>query len=218
MKLSNETVNLLKNYSTINPSVLFKQGNTLSTISPTRTVFAKAEIKEEVPQQFAIAELNKFLGVLSMFRDPELKFHDNYLEVCSETKKVRYTYAELSAIITPPEKELKFPDPEVEFDLKSDDLSAVIKALSVLSLPELAITGNGNEVEIQAISSKNSTADSYSQAVAKTDKKFRAILKTENLKLLNKDYKVSVAKNIVKFEADDVTYFVAVEANSSFEI
>ena len=215
MKLSNETVNLLKNYSTINPSVLFKQGNSLSTISPTRTVFAKAEIKEEVPQQFAIAELNKFLGVLSMFKDPELKFYDNYLEVCSEMKKVRYTYAELSAIITPPEKELKFPDPEVEFDLKSDDLSAVVKALSVLSLPELAITGDGSDVAIQAISSKNSTADSYSQVVASTDKKFRIILKTENLKLLARDYRVAVTKNIVKFSSPDVTYFVAAEAHST---
>ena len=216
MKLSNETVNLLKNYSTINPSVLFKQGSTLSTISPTRTVFAKATIKEDVPQQFAIAELNKFLGVLSMFKDPDLVFHDNFLEVCSDSKKVRYTYAELSAIITPPEKELKFPDPEVEFLLKADDLTAVIKALSVLSLPELAITGDGKEVAIQAISSKNSTADSYSQSVAETDKNFRIILKTENLKMIARDYNVSVTKNIVKFSSDDLTYFVAAEAHSTF--
>ena len=216
MKLSNETITLLKNYSTINPSVLFKQGNTIATISPQRSIFAKASITEDVPRQFAVAELNKFLGVLSMFKDPELNFNDNYVEICSGSKKVRYTYADVSAIITPPEKELKFPEAEVEFELKADDLNAAVKALSVLSLPELAITGDGENVMIQAISSKNSTADNYSQVVATADKKFRAILKTENLKLLNKDYKVSVAKNIVKFEADDITYFVAVEANSTF--
>ena len=216
MKLSNETITLLKNYSTINPSVLFKQGNTIATISPQRSIFAKASITEDVPRQFAVAELNKFLGVLSMFKDPELNFNDNYVEICSGSKKVRYTYADVSAIITPPEKELKFPESEVEFELKADDLNAAVKALSVMSLPELAITGDGENVMIQAISSKNSTADNYSQVVTTTDKKFRAILKTENLKLLNKDYKVSVAKNIVKFEADDITYFVAVEANSTF--
>ena len=216
MKLSNETITLLKNYSTINPSVLFKQGNTIATISPQRSIFAKASITEDVPRQFAVAELNKFLGVLSMFKDPELNFNDNYVEICSGSKKVRYTYADVSAIITPPEKELKFPEAEVEFELKADDLNAAVKALSVLSLPELAITGDGENVMIQAISSKNSTADNYSQVVATADKKFRAILKTENLKLLNKDYKVSVAKNIVKFEADDIIYFVAVEANSTF--
>ena len=216
MKLSNETITLLKNYSTINPSVLFKPGNALATISPQRSIFAKAKIAEDVPQQFAIAELNKFLGVLSMFKDPELNFKENFVEVCSGSKKVRYTYADVSAIITPPEKELKFPDTEVEFELKADDLNGVIKALSVLSLPELAITGDGQNVEIQAISSKNSTADNYSQVVATTDQKFRVIVKTENLKFLNRDYKVAVTKNIVKFESDDLTYFVAVEANSTF--
>lgn len=216
MKLSNETITLLKNYSTINPSVLFKPGKALATISPQRSIFAKAKIAEDVPQQFAIAELNKFLGVLSMFKDPELNFKENFVEVCSGSKKVRYTYADVSAIITPPEKELKFPDTEVEFELKADDLNGVIKALSVLSLPELAITGDGQNVEIQAISSKNSTADNYSQVVATTDQKFRVIVKTENLKFLNRDYKVAVTKNIVKFESDDLTYFVAVEANSTF--
>ena len=216
MKLSNETITLLKNYSTINPSVLFKPGNALATISPQRSIFAKAKIAEDVPQQFAIAELNKFLGVLSMFKDPELNFKENFVEVCSGSKKVRYTYADVSAIITPPEKELKFPDTEVEFELKADDLTGVITALSVLSLPELAITGDGQNVEIQAISSKNSTADNYSQVVATTDQKFRVIVKTENLKFLNRDYKVAVTKNIVKFESDDLTYFVAVEANSTF--
>lgn len=217
MKLSNETVTLLKNYSTLNPGVLFKQGNVLATISPTRTVFAKATIKEDVPQQFAVAELNKFLGVLSMFKDPELKFHENYLEVGSGKQKVRYTYAEPTAIITPPEKELKFADTDVNFDLKADDLSSVMRALSVLSLPEFAIAGNGKEVEIQAISSKNSTADNYSQVVAETDKTFRVIIKAEHIKFLAKDYRVSVSKNIVKFESPEVTYFVAAEAHSSFE-
>lgn len=217
MKLSTETLNLLKNYSTINPSALFKKGSDLATISPQRSIFAKATIAEDIPQQFAIAELNKFLGVLSMFKEPDLVFHDNFLEVCSGSKKVRYTYADPSAIITPPEKELKFPDASVEFDLKADDLNAVIKAISVLSLPELAISGDGTNVEIQAISSKNSTADTYSQVVAQTDKKFRIILKTENLKFLNRDYRVSVTKSIVKFTSPDITYFVAAEANSHFE-
>jgi len=94
MKLSPETVSLLKNYSSINPSVLFKPGQVISTISPQRSVFAKAAVKEEFPRQFGIAELNKFLGVLSMFKDPELRFFDNYLEVFSGKQKVRYTYAD----------------------------------------------------------------------------------------------------------------------------
>lgn len=217
MKLSPETVSLLKNYSTINPSVLFKPGNILATISPQRSIFAKAAIKEDVPQQFGIYELNKFLGVLSMFKDPELRFFDNYLEVFSGRQKVKYTYADATMILTPPEKELTFPSPEVEFNLTSEELNSVIKALSVMSLPEIAFTGDGTNLEVQAINSKNSTADVYSVNVGTTDKTFKVVIKAENLKFLSKDYKISVSsKGIVKFEHPEVTYFVASEANSSF--
>lgn len=217
MKLSNETVTLLKNYSSINPSVLFKPGHAVSTISPQRSVFAKAVVKEEFPRQFGIAELNKFLGVLSMFKDPELRFFDNYMEVFSGKQKVRYTYAEPTAILTPPEKELTFPTPEVEFDITAEELNATIKALSVLSLPQIAFVGNGTDIEIQAIDSANPSADVFSTKVGESDKKFRAIVKTENIKVLAKNYHVSISsKGIIKFEAQDVTYFVASEANSSF--
>ena len=111
MKLSPETIAILKNYSTINPSVLFKPGNVLSTMSMQKSIFAKTTIKEVVERQFGIYELNKFLGVLSMFREPELRFFDSFLEVFSGKQRVRYTYADPSLIITPPDKELVVPDP-----------------------------------------------------------------------------------------------------------
>lgn len=217
MKLSQETIAILKNYSTINPSVLFKTGNTLATMSMQRSIFAKAAIREEIERPFGIYELNKFLGVLSMFKEPELRFFDNYLEVFSGKQRVRYTYADASLIVAPPEKELTFPEPEVEFDFKADDINSVVKALSIMSLPEICITGNGKSLEVQAVNSKNPSADVYSITVGETDKNFRSYIKAENLKFLSKDYKVSVSsKGIVKFSAPDVTYFVASEAHSAF--
>lgn len=218
MKLSQETIAILKNYSTINPSVLFKPGNTLSTMSMQKSIFAKATIKEEVERSFGIYELNKFLGVLSMFREPELRFFDRFLEVFSGKQRVRYTYADASLIVTPPEKELVFPDPEVQFDLTSEDLNAALKALSIMSLPEICINGDGQSLEVQAVNSKNPSADVYSISVGSTDKTFQSYIKTENLKFLSKDYHVSVSsKGIVKFEAPDLTYFVASEAHSYFK-
>jgi hypothetical protein len=218
MKLSQETIAILKNYSTINPSVLFKPGSTLSTMSMQKSIFAKATIKEEVERTFGIYELNKFLGVLSMFREPELRFFDKFLEVFSGKQRVRYTYADPTLIVTPPEKELVFPDPEVQFDLTSEDLGSVMKALAVMSLPEICITGDGTNLEVQAVNSKNPSADVYSIAVGSTDKTFQSYIKTENLKFLAKDYHLSVSsKGIVKFEAQDITYFVASEAHSYFK-
>lgn len=218
MKLSAETIAILKNYSTINPSVLFKPGSVLSTMSTQKSIFAKATIKEEVERQFGIYELNKFLGVLSMFKEPELRFFDSFLEVFSGKQRVRYTYADPSLIITPPDKELVVPEPEVEFDLTADDLGSVIKALSIMSLPEISITGNGKDLEVQAVNSKNPSADVYSITVGSTEKTFQSYIKTENLKFMSKDYHVSVSsKGIVKFESAGLTYFVASEAHSYFK-
>lgn len=217
MKLSQETIAILKNYSTINPSVLFKPGSTLSTMSMQKSIFAKATIKEEVEKTFGIYELNKFLGVLSMFREPELRFFDKFLEVFSGKQRVRYTYADPTLIVTPPEKELVFPEPEVQFDVTAEDLTSVVKALAVMSLPEICITGDGENLEVQAVNSKNPSADVYSITVGTTDKKFHSYIKTENLKFLSKGYRVSVSsKGIVKFEAPEITYFVAAEAHSNF--
>lgn len=218
MKISSETIAILKNYSTINPSVLFKPGNTLTTMSMQKSIFAKATIKEDIERQFGIYELNKFLGVLSMFKEPELRFFDSYLEVFSGRQRVKYTYADPSLIVTPPEKGLIVPDPDVEFSLTADMLNSVIKALSIMSLPEICICGNGGELEVRAVNPKNPSADVYSVTVGSTDKTFHSYIKTENLKFLSKDYSVCVSsKGIVKFEAPDITYFVASEAHSTFD-
>ena len=217
MKISAETIAILKNYSTINPSVLFKPGNTISTMSMQKSIFAKATIKEDIERQFGIYELNKFLGVLSMFREPELRFFDSYLEVFSGKQKVRYTYADPSLIITPPEKGLVVPDPDVEFDLTAEDLNSVVKALSIMSLPEICITGDGTNLELQAVNPSNRSADVYSVIVGSTDKTFHSYVKMENLKFLSKDYRVSVSsKGIIRLESQDITYFVASEAHSTF--
>jgi len=98
MKLSENTISVLKNFATINPSVLIKQGNTIATISPQRTILARATVEEEFPQQFAIYELAKFLGVLSLFKEPELEFGPQQVMITSGKQSVNYTYADPSMV------------------------------------------------------------------------------------------------------------------------
>lgn len=218
MKLSSETITVLKNFSTINPSILFRKGNTVSTVSPMKSIFAKVNVKEDFPNSCAIYELNKFLGVLSLFKEPELDFKDNHVLISNGAQSVRYTYASPEMITTPPENDIKFPGADVTFTLTADNLGSILKALSVLSLPEIAIVGDGSDIKVEAVNSKNKTADSYSVVVGKTDKVFNMILKAENLKFLIRDYNVEISrKGISRFISDDVTYWVATEANSTFE-
>lgn len=218
MKLSSETVTVLKNFSTINPSILFRKGDTVSTVSPLKSIFAKVKVKEQFPAQCGIYELNKFLGVLSLFKEPDLEFKDNHVVITNGTQTVRYTYAAPEMITSPPENDIKFPGADVTFTLTSDTLNSILKALSVLSLPEIAIVGDGSTIKVEAVNSKNKTSDTYSVAVGTTDKTFNMILKAENLKFLSRDYTVEISrKGISRFISDDITYWVATEANSTFE-
>ena len=217
IKFDNRTTQILKNFSTINPSLLFKQGSAISTISPSKTILAKAKITQSMDSQFAIYDLSRFLSVLSLFNDPELRIEDKFITIASGDKKLNYTFADASTIITPPDKEITIANPQVEFKLTTETFNDVTKASSVLRLPEIAIVGEDGDISVQAIDSKNPSGDIYSIKVGATEKKFKMIFKAENLKILSGDYEVALTKGISHFKGADVEYFIAIEANSTYE-
>lgn len=218
MKLDSRTTQILKNFASINPSILFKPGNKLATISAGKTVMARANINQEIDGTFAIYDLSRFLGTISLFAEPELTVQEKYMEISQGKRKLNYTFTEPSLIVTPPDKEIKLPDPEVSFAITADELQEVIKALSVLSLPEIAVVGDGSRITVQAIDSKNPSGDVYSVDVGETSARFRMILRAENLKLLPGDYNVEISsKGLSHFSSSDVEYFIAVESNSTYE-
>lgn len=217
MKLESRTMQLLKNFSTINPSLMFKPGSTLNTMSPNKTVLARASIKEQIPSQFAIYDLSKFLGVLSLFEQPELMVEEKQMVIAGGQQKVRYTFASPDAIVIPSDKEVKMPETEIDFKLTADDLNKVMKAMGVMQLPEIAVVGDGSEMSIQAIDSKNPSADSYRVVLRDTTSTFKMIFKSENIKIMQGDYDVSISsKGIGHFKGADVEYWIATEANSTF--
>lgn len=219
MKISENCLNVLKNFSVINPSIQVLAGNTIKTISPQRTIFAKVELNEIFPKDFAIYELSKFLGALSLFDDPDIDFFDDHLKISQGKNSIRYVYADPSMIITPPDKEIILPSVDVDFELSSDDLSKIQKAISILRVPEMSVMGDDGTIYVKAINNKNPSSDSYSIAVGVTDKSFNAIFKSENLKIMNRNYKVRISsKGISEFNGDDIKYWIATEANSKFDI
>jgi hypothetical protein len=218
MKLDSRTTLILKNFASINPSILFNPGNKLATISAGKTVMARANIDQQFNDTFAIYDLSRFLGTISLFTDPELIVKDKYMEISQGKRKINYTFTEPSLIVTPPDKEINLPNPEVTFNIDSTELNEVLKALSVLSLPEIAVVGDGERITVQAIDSKNPSGDVYSVDVGETTSNFRMIIRAENVKLLPGDYNVQISsKGLSHFKSEDVEYFIAVEANSTFE-
>lgn len=218
MNLDPRTLQILKSFSAINPSIHFNDGKTLKTISPTKTVMAKATLDDGFDRPFAIYDLSRFLGVLSLFDNPELTITDTAVEIRGRNgDSINYVVADPSNIVTPPEKEIKLPSVDATFSLKQDDFNRVIKALSVLGLPEIAVVGDGEKVFLQAADSKNPTGDVYKTPVGETDKTFRAIFKSENLKILSGDYEVSISKaGLSHFAGAGIEYWIAMEGASKF--
>ncbi|MDR3503075.1 MAG: hypothetical protein P4L79_10900 [Legionella sp.] len=218
MRLSVETIKVLKNFSQINPSLIFKPGTELRTTSPTKTIIAIAQIEDEIIESFAIGDLSRFLSVLSLFNDPELVFSDKLVTIKSGSKKLNYTYASESVIVAPPWKELNVPSVEASFELTNEVLMDAVKGASILGLPQIAFVGDGEKVTLQAIDQKNSSGDVYSLELGTTNSTFKAIFKVENINLLPGTYQVELSKQgISKFASENVTYFVAVEQTSTFE-
>jgi hypothetical protein len=218
IKLEARTISILKNFSAINPSMMFKPGNNIATISPSKTVMARATIVENFDASFAIYDMARFLSVLSLFDEPELNIHDKHVVISKGNRQLNYTFADPSTIVAPPEKEIRLPSVDVEFALSTDILANVQKALGIMRLPEIAVVGNGSRVMLQALDSKGSSSDVYSIDLDETDKKFKMIFKAENIRVLPDDYVVQLSsKGISRFKSKDIEYFIAIESNSTFD-
>ena len=223
MKLNSETVNVLKNFSTINQNLLIKEGNTITTMSAMKNIVAKATIEETFPREIAIYDLNEFLAALSLFTNPVLDFSENFVMITEEGKtgnSLKYFYSDPS-VVTTPSSEITMPKTEVNFSLDSSDLSKVQRAASVIGSPDLVLEKNGVGSYLTVKDKKNDTANNYSLDVdVEGQGDYNFYFKVENLKLMPLTYDVKVSsKNISHFKSQTnnaVEYWIALEPESSY--
>ena len=219
MKLSNETLSVLKNFANINPGIEFKTGNKLSTISATKTVLAKAGVKDQFPEDFCIYDLNQFLSVQSLYKDGEIDFDDKNVIFKHGRKKLNYRKTVKTMIVTPPDKDLNLPSVDSSFTLKEEDLSSVLKTASILQSPNISISSDGEKVFVTACDIKDNSAHTDSTEVADGNgKKFKAIFLTENFKMISGSYEVQISsKGLSHFKntKEDMQYWIAIEAKDS---
>lgn len=220
MKLSNETLNVLKNFAGINSGLEFKAGNKLSTISSTKTVLAKATLKDDFPQDFCIYDLNKFLSVHSLYKDTELGFEDRHVIFKSGRSKTKYTTTAKNMIVSAPEKELKIPSIDASFKLTEEDLVQALKNASVLGSPNLSFESDGSKIFITSFNAKDDSADVNTIEIGSSidNKKFKAVFLTENFKMIHDTYNIDISKGGLahfKNDAGDLEYFIAIEAKDS---
>ena len=219
-KLSKETLSLLKNYSSINSNILVKPGNTITTISPVKNVMAQSTTKETFDVEFGVWDLNKFLGVVSLFENPTFDFNEKYVNIENgKGSSVKYYYCEPS-LLTVPTKSITMPECVVNFNLSENALSEVLRASSILQASDLAVRSNNGKVELVVMDKADVSSNTYSIDVDETtDADFTFYFKVENLKMIVGNYTVEISdKNISHFTNtnNDIQYWIALETDSKY--
>jgi len=225
MKLSNDTLSVLKNFGSINQGIFFKQGKTLKTVSSHKNILAEVSIKEEIPADFGVYDLNNFLSVVSLHKDdPSFEFDEKHVVIVGNKgrSKIKYRFCEPTMIVTPPEKQFVMPEAEINFSLTSEDFDWILRAASVLSSPHIAIESDGKKVSIVTLDLQNDSAHTDALEIAEGNgNKFKMIFKTENIsKVMPGSYEVAISsKGVSHFENKNVPlqYYISTEAGSKFE-
>lgn len=221
MKISSETINILKNFSGINANLVFKPGKELKTISEAKTIMANASILEDFPQTFGVYDLNEFLSLYNLMDEPDLEFSDKFLTMSDGSQRIKYYYSEIE-ILTQPSKDINMPECEVILDLSATNLDKIRKAAAVLGHSELAFSSQGDGVIASVFNEKDSTANTFDIDLGTSSTEtFNYVFSISNLKMLQGDYKVSISSRLISNwrNADNpLDYFIALEKSSSFGV
>lgn len=223
MKLSDNTISILKNFSTINQSLQFKNGNTLRTISGLRTIFVEATVNENFPKTFALYDLNKFLAKVSLYKEAELDFEEDRVLIATENKKKSdyIKYCSTQVIVVPPEKNITLDKADCLFSLSQEDLEWMRKNAGISGSPNFVFESDGSTIYFIATDLKDDSADQSKIEIGTGNGNvFKVAMKVENFKMMDGSYDVAVSKKGLaqfKHKTIPITYYIAIEAaNSKF--
>ena len=226
MKLSDTTLKVLQNFTTINQSLAFKEGRKLRTISPMKNVLAEAEIDEFIPKDFAIYDLPQFLNTVSLYKnaDIDVSTSPNFASIKSAGayqfhQRSKYFFSDPSVIIAPPDKEMELPDEFISFAIAEEQLVKLMKSSSILQLPDLSVVGADGVVKLVVSDRKNDTSNEFAIVVNESKLRFQFNFKIENIKLIPGSYEVQISrKNLAKFTNSkyNLDYFIALEPDSTY--
>ena len=221
MQLSEKTISLLKNFSGINQSILFKEGNKLRTISVMKNILAEVQIDEEFERDFGIYDLNQFLNSMSLFKDPQLDFkNESYVTIREGNTRSKYFFADPAVIVTPPDKSITLPSEDVAFSLNTQQLDKLLKAAAVYGVPDLSVVGEAGVIKLVVRDKKNDTSNDFNIVVGETTDTFTLNFKVENIKVLPGAYDVVISRKLLsRFQSEDknLTYYIALEPDSTYD-
>ena len=218
MKLSKPTLEILRNFASVNQNILIKEGNTLTTRTVAKNIFVEATVDDTFEQEFGIYNLSEWLGIVSLFSDPEFILSENSMTISQGKNRVQYVFAS-PEVLDFPDKPIKMPATDASFELSEENLKSLLKAGAVLSATDLLIQGDGGTITCTVLDPKNPSSNTFAIEVGESDKTFSAYIKLENLKLIPGIYEVNLSsKKIVQFKSKTLQYnvYIAAEKNSTW--
>lgn len=217
MKFSADTIQILKNFATINPNLYFKEGSHLYTLSAARAVYAKAAVAETFPKNVAIYDLNSLLQLLTFSDDQEVEFEDKQMKIKNDVGIFDFFYCDPTLIKDPPTKEIDV-ETVLSFNLSGKDIQTIQKTVNLLAAPTISLIGKGGKVILKVGDRKNDLANSFNKIICETDREFECNIASENFKLIPDAYEVTISKKsffYFKSQSRDLIYLIAMEPGST---
>ena len=221
LNISPDTVEILKNFSTIQSNLLIKEGSVLETVAESKNIVAKATVADTFPQDFGIWDLGQFLSLLSLFTKPSLDFKDKFVIVKEGSKEgiksALKFYSAAASMLTTPKAELNMEGTKVTFDLSAEKIKAVMTAAGTLGVDDLQFASDGSLITLAALDkdeAKTSASNSYTLPIEEDSEetKFCIYLTASLFRMIDDDYEVQLgAESISQFKSKnrDLTYWMA---------
>ena len=217
MNISKSTLEVLKNFASINTNILVREGNTLATISNGKNIFSRATVTENFSKEFAIYDLNSLLGLLTFTDKPDLDLGEESLKINNGSAEFEYFYSDPSIIVAAPDRTIEV-DNFFEFEMTKDAITNITRAASVINAPVLSVVGRDGKVTLSVGDPSTPRSNTFRQVIGETDKEFDCRLAVENFKVIADDYKIVLSQKKFMFlenKAGTMKYWLALEPNST---
>ena len=204
MKLSKRTLQILKNFSAINQSVVFFPGNIIKTVVPgnTQDFFSAATVEETFTVECAIYDIRRFLNCLDLFDDPEIEFDVNFATISDGKNTLRYVYVDKDIIDSPDySRSPKVKTLLAEFKLAGEHIKTAIKASSLLGINDVELVGDADGNVRLIAADTEAESDNFSLLIEEDvdyNGEFKSKYSIDKLRLLiEDDYTVRLSTSVL---------------------
>ena len=209
---------ILKNFASINTNIFFRAGNHISTVASSDAIFARATIKETIPNEFAVYDLNGLLSTLTLIENQEISFEDSKLVISSERGTFEYFYSSPDVVKKAPETTLEHVE-VFSFKLAAEDIQMIFKAANVTKAPYISVVCKNQNVSLVVGDRKNSLSNNFKKSLGTAFNEFDMIIAVENFRIIPDAYQVTVAKMenskakflYFKHESKELEYWIAAD-------